>query len=341
MAQPKEALKKGSKGPQVAELQAKLDRLCFATTAENGVFGEATAAAVMAVQRRAGLMPDGVVDGKTLKAVEEALKPAGRLRQLRDCFYCEVQEFKDELDGFLAQLDGYFPQHSYHGQLDSLDQLIARQELALGKFLAKLLERQSLPAGCLPPGPPKKGEEPVDRDPAPGRKPPAKVARGETPPQPERPPDGPGEPPGVPDVPVWEECCRQLGQVTQLKDWLHLEALRFATFSEREADPEIKADLHEDAAFAIAARFEAEKDHNALVEACFKLRCLDLEQEEKLLHSSNQTLAEFIGLLRSRVDLDREWLRTQRETLEGKSKLLCEFEGLIERAAGVLCKGEI
>ena len=63
-------LKLGSTGPDVAELQAKLNGH-GAQLKPDGVFGPMTMNAVMSFQRRAGLSPDGVVGALTWGALEQ------------------------------------------------------------------------------------------------------------------------------------------------------------------------------------------------------------------------------------------------------------------------------
>lgn len=66
-------LKKGSQGPEVAELQQHLRQLGFDA---EGTFGEATEAAVIAYQKSRGLLPDGLVGPVTMKAIRENAAPA-------------------------------------------------------------------------------------------------------------------------------------------------------------------------------------------------------------------------------------------------------------------------
>lgn len=59
------ALKIGSRGPQVSELQAALKLLGFYTGEVDGIFSEATKAAVSEFQQAAGTSPDGIVGQDT------------------------------------------------------------------------------------------------------------------------------------------------------------------------------------------------------------------------------------------------------------------------------------
>ncbi len=66
-------LKKGSSGPDVAELQQHLRALGFDA---DGEFGAATEAAVIAYQTSRGLLPDGLVGPVTMRAIRENATPA-------------------------------------------------------------------------------------------------------------------------------------------------------------------------------------------------------------------------------------------------------------------------
>jgi len=63
-------LARGMRGPEVADLQAKLERLGFPTGQERGHFSDATEAAVRAVQERHGLPVTGTVDERTARLVD-------------------------------------------------------------------------------------------------------------------------------------------------------------------------------------------------------------------------------------------------------------------------------
>lgn len=59
-------LKLGDSGPDVAELQGKLQSLGFSPGAIDGQFGQATAAAVLAFQSSKGLLADGIAGPRTM-----------------------------------------------------------------------------------------------------------------------------------------------------------------------------------------------------------------------------------------------------------------------------------
>src|SRR6059036_332396 len=63
------ALRRGSSEPEVAALQRKLSVAHFNPGRIDGVFGGATEAALMAFQRSAGLLADGVAGSRTLAAL--------------------------------------------------------------------------------------------------------------------------------------------------------------------------------------------------------------------------------------------------------------------------------
>jgi hypothetical protein len=71
-------LKKGSVGPLVRNLQAKLNQVLIPIPllAVDGIFGPKTDAAVRAFQKKAGLSVDGIVGPKTQAALDSA-KPPG------------------------------------------------------------------------------------------------------------------------------------------------------------------------------------------------------------------------------------------------------------------------
>ncbi len=62
----------GDRGPEVEELQHRLNFAVVLDITADGVFGRETRAAVMEFQRQAGLTVDGVVGPKTKKALEAA-----------------------------------------------------------------------------------------------------------------------------------------------------------------------------------------------------------------------------------------------------------------------------
>jgi lipoprotein-anchoring transpeptidase ErfK/SrfK len=63
------ALKSGARGPQVGDLQRRLLALGYWLPKADGVFGESTRHAVVALQKAAGLPRDGVVGPKTRRAL--------------------------------------------------------------------------------------------------------------------------------------------------------------------------------------------------------------------------------------------------------------------------------
>ena len=72
-----EALRRGSRGTAVTELQTRLKRWGYYTGAVDGVFGAKTESAVKAFQRRNGLTPDGVVGERTAAAIGIRLPSSG------------------------------------------------------------------------------------------------------------------------------------------------------------------------------------------------------------------------------------------------------------------------
>ena len=68
-----DTIRRNSKGPDVALLQAILNRLGFNAGTVDGVFGSRTENAVIRFQRSAGLSPDGVVGPRTWRALDPYL----------------------------------------------------------------------------------------------------------------------------------------------------------------------------------------------------------------------------------------------------------------------------
>lgn len=71
-------IKRGMTGPLVASLQQNLEDLGYELGNVDGAFGKNTEAAVKDFQAKKGLGADGVVGAKTLQALNEALKAAGK-----------------------------------------------------------------------------------------------------------------------------------------------------------------------------------------------------------------------------------------------------------------------
>ena len=63
------AVKQGSKGDVVKQIQQKLKRWGYYGGSVDGIFGSATKKAVIYFQRKNGLTPDGIVGAKTLAAL--------------------------------------------------------------------------------------------------------------------------------------------------------------------------------------------------------------------------------------------------------------------------------
>lgn len=62
-------LKLGDRGPEVREVQKKLNALDYTAGSEDGVFGEKTRKAVIALQQNKGLTADGIVGRMTWQAL--------------------------------------------------------------------------------------------------------------------------------------------------------------------------------------------------------------------------------------------------------------------------------
>ena len=75
------ALKKGSKGDEVATLQKKLKQWGYYDGAVDGIFGSGTQKAVQYFQRKNGLTADGIVGTKTAAALGMTLSGTGSTAQ--------------------------------------------------------------------------------------------------------------------------------------------------------------------------------------------------------------------------------------------------------------------
>ena len=62
-------LRRGSTGPEVSRLQARLKERGFNPGQVDGDFGGGTEAAVLAFQKSAGLLADGIAGPRTLAAL--------------------------------------------------------------------------------------------------------------------------------------------------------------------------------------------------------------------------------------------------------------------------------
>ncbi|MEV7630495.1 peptidoglycan-binding protein [Actinoplanes sp. NPDC089786] len=71
-------LRKGAKGAEVTALQQRLTELGYWNGKADGKFGGTTQQAVYALQKAAGLGRDGVVGGKTRKALESGVRPKAK-----------------------------------------------------------------------------------------------------------------------------------------------------------------------------------------------------------------------------------------------------------------------
>jgi peptidoglycan hydrolase-like protein with peptidoglycan-binding domain len=73
-----DAVSEGAIGPEVAALQTRLQDLGYWLDSADGSFGMATAHAVTAFQKRAGLSPDGIAGPLTMRALTVASRPAAQ-----------------------------------------------------------------------------------------------------------------------------------------------------------------------------------------------------------------------------------------------------------------------
>jgi peptidoglycan hydrolase-like protein with peptidoglycan-binding domain len=71
-------LRQGDKGPEITALQERLTALGYWNGKADGKFGGSTRQAVFALQKAAGLDRDGVVGGKTKKALADGVRPKAK-----------------------------------------------------------------------------------------------------------------------------------------------------------------------------------------------------------------------------------------------------------------------
>lgn len=103
-------LKKGSKGPFVAELQRNLNTIGFGPLKEDGDFGEKTEKAVKAFQNKVGLTSDGWAGPRTLEAIGMAigaLNAKPKIEKL-EAVAPAVEEEVKKSTGALGWLTGIF-----------------------------------------------------------------------------------------------------------------------------------------------------------------------------------------------------------------------------------------
>ncbi|MEE3920893.1 peptidoglycan-binding domain-containing protein [Micromonospora sp. BRA006-A] len=73
-----DAMRRGDTGDRVQALQERLDRLGYWVGETDGTFGLLTEQAVYALQKAAGLRPDGIVGAKTRAALDDGKRPDAR-----------------------------------------------------------------------------------------------------------------------------------------------------------------------------------------------------------------------------------------------------------------------
>lgn len=71
-------LAEGDRGPAVADLQRRLSELGYWVGTADGVFGDGTSHAVVALQKAAGIGRDGVVGPATRRALDAGIRPVTR-----------------------------------------------------------------------------------------------------------------------------------------------------------------------------------------------------------------------------------------------------------------------
>ena len=112
-----ETVKLNSRGPDVALLQAILNRMGFNTGAVDGVFGEKTRNGLIRFQRTAGLSPDGVAGPNTWRELEPYIL-GYRVRTVRpgDTFYRLARQYNPSLSAIETANPGVDPDNLQTGQ---------------------------------------------------------------------------------------------------------------------------------------------------------------------------------------------------------------------------------
>ncbi len=116
-----EALRRGGTGAAVRALQERLDRLGYWVGESDATFGLLTEQAVYALQKAAGLHPDGIVGAKTRAALDDGIRPTARST---DGHLAEVDLDRQLLmivdDGEVSRIfntsTGTFEHYTYQGE---------------------------------------------------------------------------------------------------------------------------------------------------------------------------------------------------------------------------------
>ncbi|WP_422741394.1 L,D-transpeptidase family protein [Micromonospora sp. WMMD754] len=117
----REALRRGDTGDAVRALQERLDRLGYWVGESDGTYGLLTEQAVYALQKAAGLRPDGIVGAKTRAALDGGKRPDARST---DGHLAEVDLDRQLLmivdDGKVSRIfntsTGTFEHYTYQGE---------------------------------------------------------------------------------------------------------------------------------------------------------------------------------------------------------------------------------
>ena len=108
-------MKKGSRGEDVALLQTNLNALGYPCGKVDGIYGDNTVAAVLAFQKKYGLVEDGKAGPVTLAAIQKALgntaapvkpeNPGGMVASELDVLIARVGDAERELAAIREALD--------------------------------------------------------------------------------------------------------------------------------------------------------------------------------------------------------------------------------------------
>jgi len=107
----------GSRGPNVKLIQSLLSQIGFSPGPADGIFGAQTRQAVIAFQRRFGLVPDGIVGPATWAYLERFLLGYDRYTiRPGDTFYLIARKYYTTVDAILTANPGIRPEQLQVGQ---------------------------------------------------------------------------------------------------------------------------------------------------------------------------------------------------------------------------------
>lgn len=110
-------LRRGSRGPDVAEVQRQLSELGYVVGPIDGIFGVRTEAAVIRFQRDRGLVPDGIVGPLTYNALFQTSQVILHTIVAGDTFYKLALNYGVTVEQIMAANPGVNPNNLQIGQV--------------------------------------------------------------------------------------------------------------------------------------------------------------------------------------------------------------------------------